>query len=605
MKKLKFLLLVLPIFFIEAQQLDEAYLDSLPDDIKDDLIDRADEKGESSKENYRASLYSSRVTETEELIDSKARLEADLEELERRLKSDEDLVISKDLELFGSNFFDSFQTSFMPINEPNPDSSYTLDNGDVLNIQLIGQQDFIETFPIKGDGSINIPEIGKITLAGLTLNEASLVIKSKVETVFLGTNAFITLDEIRDVNVLVSGNAKNPGIYTLTGNSNILHALTVAGGVNEYGSFREINLIRNSEVIETLDVYDLLIDGNYNLQKRLRSGDVVFVKARKNIITIDGAVKRRAKYELTDDENLDSVFRYSNGMKQTADLKNISLERVLDGTLKSIPVVNTSQFSSIKPVDGDLIYVREFSYRTASISGAVYKPGSYTMAAGETIQDLVKKAGGYTDNAYPFGAVYENNDAKIINESVKELLYEEFLDNIIAMSQQNISENFDLAPIIKLTQDIKNSKPSGRVVVSLLSDDRQNYVSVREGDTLLVPEKTNNVYVYGEVSSEGAVMFKSNEDVSYFIQKSGGLKRFADSESIYILQPNGETERFSKRKNLFANQPQNINLYPGSIIFVPKKLDSSASRRLATQAYVSILGNLGVALASLSAINND
>ena len=605
MKKLKFLLLVLPIFFIEAQQLDEAYLDSLPDDIKDDLIDRADEKGESSKENYRASLYSSRVTETEELIDLKARLEADLEELERRLKSDEDLVISKDLELFGSNFFDSFQTSFMPINEPNPDSSYTLDNGDVLNIQLIGQQDFIETFPIKGDGSINIPEIGKITLAGLTLNEASLVIKSKVETVFLGTNAFITLDEIRDVNVLVSGNAKNPGIYTLTGNSNILHALTVAGGVNEYGSFREINLIRNSEVIETLDVYDLLIDGNYNLQKRLRSGDVVFVKARKNIITIDGAVKRRAKYELTDDENLDSVFRYSNGMKQTADLKNISLERVLDGTLKSIPVVNTSQFSSIKPVDGDLIYVREFSYRTASISGAVYKPGSYTMAAGETIQDLVKKAGGYTDNAYPFGAVYENNDAKIINESVKELLYEEFLDNIIAMSQQNISENFDLAPIIKLTQDIKNSKPSGRVVVSLLSDDRQNYVSVREGDTLLVPEKTNNVYVYGEVSSEGAVMFKSNEDVSYFIQKSGGLKRFADSESIYILQPNGETERFSKRKNLFANQPQNINLYPGSIIFVPKKLDSSASRRLATQAYVSILGNLGVALASLSAINND
>ena len=381
--------------------------------------------------------------------------------------------------------------------------------------------------------------------------------------------------------------------------------MTVAGGVNEYGSFREINLIRNSEVIETLDVYDLLIDGNYNLQKRLRSGDVVFVKARKNIITIDGAVKRRAKYELTDDENLDSVFRYSNGIKQTADLKNISLERVLDGTLKSIPVVNTSQFSSIKPVDGDLIYVREFSYRTASISGAVYKPGSYTMAAGETIQDLVKKAGGYTDNAYPFGAVYENNDAKIINESVKELLYEEFLDNIIAMSQQNISENFDLTPIIKLTQDVKNSKPSGRVVVSLLSDDSQNYVSIREGDTLLVPEKTNNVYVYGEVSSEGAVMFESNEDVSYFIQKSGGLKRFADSESIYILQPNGETERFSKRKNLFANQPQNINLYPGSIIFVPKKLDSSASRRLATQAYVSILGNLGVALASLSAINND
>ena len=605
MKNLKISLIVLFCAFLQSQQLDESYLDSLPDDIKEDLIKKSEEQAENAKENYRASLYSSRAKEDEDLIDLKARLEADLEELERRLKTDDTIKIQKDLQLFGSDFFSTFQTSFMPINEPNPDSSYTSDNGDVLNIQLIGQEDFIETFPISGDGSINIPGIGKLILAGLTLNEASSLIKSRVENIYFGTESFVTLSEIRDVNVLVSGNAKNPGVYTLTGNSNILHALTVSGGVNEYGSFREINLIRNNEVVETLDVYDLLIDGNYNLSKRLRSGDVVFVTSRKNVVTIDGAVKRSAKYEIKDEEYLDSVFRFANGIKQTADLNNISLERILDGTLKSIPVVNTSQFSSIKPIDGDLIYVREFSYRTAKITGAVYKPGSYTMAAGETLQDLVQKAGGYTEDAYPFGAVYENNEAKIINKNVKDLLYEEFLDNIIIMSQQNISENFDLTPIIRLTQEIKNSQPSGRVVVDLEGTSTYSSVNIREGDTLLVPEKTNNVYVYGEVSSEGAVMYSPNEDVEHFISKSGGLKRFADTESIYILHPNGETEKYSKRKNLFANQPQTINLYPGSIIFVPKKLDNSATRRLATQAYVSILGNLGVALASLSAINDN
>ena len=605
MKNLKISLIVLFCTFLQSQQLDESYLDSLPDDIKEDLIEKSEKQAENAKENYRASLYSSRAKEDEDLIDLKARLEADLEELERRLKTDDTIKIQKDLQLFGSDFFSTFQTSFMPINEPNPDSSYTLDNGDVLNIQLIGQEDFIETFPISGDGSINIPGIGKLILAGLTLNEASSLIKSRVENIYFGTESFVTLSEIRDVNVLVSGNAKNPGVYTLTGNSNILHALTVSGGVNEFGSFREINLIRNNEVVETLDVYDLLIDGNYNLSKRLRSGDVVFVTSRKNVVTIDGAVKRSAKYEIKDEEYLDSVFRFANGIKQTADLNNISLERILDGTLKSIPVVNTSQFSSIKPIDGDLIYVREFSYRTAKITGAVYKPGSYTMAAGETLQDLVQKAGGYTEDAYPFGAVYENNEAKIINKNVKDLLYEEFLDNIIIMSQQNISENFDLTPIIRLTQEIKNSQPSGRVVVDLEGTSTYSSVNIREGDTLLVPEKTNNVYVYGEVSSEGAVMYSPNEDVEHFISKSGGLKRFADTESIYILHPNGETEKYSKRKNLFANQPQTINLYPGSIIFVPKKLDNSATRRLATQAYVSILGNLGVALASLSAINDN
>jgi protein involved in polysaccharide export with SLBB domain len=605
MNNFKFIILLMPFIFINAQQLDETYLESLPDDIKEDLLERADQNMEDAESNYRSSLYSSKLEQAEELIDLKTRLEADLEELERRLKSDDELSVSYDLELFGSEFFQTFQTSFMPINEPNPDSSYTLDNGDVLNIQLIGQIDFIDIFPVNRDGTINIPDVGKISVAGLTLSEASSLIKANVDSVFIGTDAYVTLDQIRDVNILVSGNAKKPGVYTLTGNSNILHALTMAGGVNEYGSYRVINLLRDGEVVETLDIYDILIDGNYSLKKRLRSGDVVFVEARKNTITIDGAVKRPAIYEVKDSEFLDSVIRFSNGIKQTADLQNISLERMLDGTLKSIPIRNISQFESIEAIEGDLIYVREYAYRTASISGAVYKPGKYTMAAGETIEDLVNKAGGFTDNAYPFGAVYENEDARLINKKAQDLLYEEFLDNIIAISQLNIGQNFDLTPILQLTEEIKNSKPSGRIVVDLLSEDSNSFLNIRSGDSLIIPERTNSVFVYGEVSSEGAIAYMPNEGVDYFVEKSGGYKRFADNESIYILHPNGETQRYSKQRNLFANQPRDLNMYPGSVIFVPRKLDNSSTRRLATQAYVSILGNLGVALASLSSINNN
>ena len=605
MNKLKYLTLFLAVFVIEAQQLDESFLDSLPDDVREDLIERADSQSQSLDENYRASQYSSKLQQAEELLELKIRLEADLEELERRLKSGEELKINKELKLFGSDFFDTFQTSFMPINEPNPDSSYTLDTGDILSIQLIGQEDFIESFTVRGDGSINIPDIGKLTVAGLSLKDASSLIKTKVENIYIGTDAYISLDEIRDVNVLISGNAKNPGVYTLTGNSNILHALSVAGGINEYGSYREINLVRNGSVVETLDVYDLLIGGEYKLDRRLRSGDVIFVESIKNIVSVDGAVKRPAKYELKEGESLYKVIEYSNGVKQTADTGNISLERMLDGSLKSIKVVNTSQFNSIEAIDGDLVYIREFSYRTATISGAVYKPGQYTMAAGETVQDLIDKAGGFTENAYPFGAVYENQDAMLINQRAQELLYAEFLDNIIALSQLNIGQNFDLTPILKLTEEIKNSRPSGRVVVDLMSDDPRDYLSIKAGDTLIVPEQTNSVFVYGEVSSEGAVTFEANRGVDYFVEKSGGYKRFADNESIYILHPNGETERYTKQRNLFANQPRDLNMYPGSVIFVPRKLDNSATRRLATQAYVSILGNLGIALASLSAINDD
>ena len=605
MNKLKFLPLLLPFLLIHAQQLDESFLDSLPDDVREDLLDRAEEDKESSKDNYRSSLYSSKLEQAEELLKLKTRLEADLRELERRLKSDDELDINEDLHLFGSDFFNTFQTSFMPINEPNPDSSYTIDTGDVLSIQVIGQKSFIENYTVIGDGSISIPEIGKLTIAGYALNEASAMIKSEIKSTYIGSEAFVSLDQLRDVNILVSGNAKKPGVYTLTGNSNILHALTMAGGINDFGSYREINLVRNGEVIETLDVYDLLINGDYNLKKRLRSGDVVFVESRKSIISIDGAVKRPAKYEIDDDEFLGSVIIFSNGIKQTADLQNISLERMLDGTLKSIPITNISQFDSIKPIDGDLVYIREYSYRTASISGAVYKPGKYTMAAGETVDDLINKAGGFTDNAYPFGAVYENADARAINKQAQNLLYDEFLDNIIALSQLNIGQNFDLTPILTLTEEIKSSSPSGRVVVDLLGENYENSMNIREGDTLLIPERTNSVFVYGEVSSEGSITYVPGKGVEYFVQRSGGYKRFADNESIYILHPNGETQRYSRERNIFANQPRELKMYPGSVIFVPRKLDNSATRRLATQAYVTILGNLGIALASLSAIEND
>ena len=606
MKKLIILFCFFLIVPINSQELNEDFLESLPDDIKKDLQEKNEKSKLDSKETYKPYLYSSKLRQAEELLSLKERLELDLLELERRLRFDEDLSAKKDLELFGSNFFNTFQTSFMPINEPNPSSDYNLDIGDVLNIQVIGQENYIENFIINNNGSIAVPDIGRINIAGLTLSQANSLIRSKINETYIGSDTFITLAEIRDVNVLVTGNSKNPGIYTLTGNSNILHAVSAAGGISEYGSYREINLIRDNKVIESLDVYDLLINGKYNLKKRLRSGDVIFIQPRKNIVTIDGAVNRPAKYEIFNEQTLEEIIKFSNGIKRTADRENISLERILDGKLKTIPLVNESQLNSIKAVDGDIIYIREYPYRQARIAGAVLKPGSYTMAAGETIDDLIEKAGGFTENAYPFGAIYETQDAKEINIKSAEILYQEFLDNILAVSQQNISQSFDLTPIVKLTEEIKNTEPNGRVVIDLINDETINLYNVKEGDELFIPEKNNVVYVYGETSSEGAVIYKEDQGVSYFVAKSGGFKKYADKQSIYILHPNGESQLYTTKRNIFESSPaSDVKIYPGSIIFVPRQLDESTPRRLATQAYVSILGNLGIALASLSSINNN
>ena len=84
------------------------------------------------------------------------------------------------------------------------------------------------------------------------------------------------------------------------------------------------------------------------------------------------------------------------------------------------------------------------------------------------------------------------------------------------------------------------------------------------------------------------------------------MKENADGDAIYVLHPNGDTQRSNIKKSLFQSSPDDeLKLYPGSVIFVPRGIDNSATTRLAAQAYVSILGNIGIALASLSSINNN
>jgi len=591
-------------FAINSQELDKDFLESLPKSMQEEVLKRA-ESGSLQEESVYRGITSQTELEKKNLEDLKKRLEEDLLFLEKQLAKEKDGEFdADDLILFGSDFFSTYQSTFMPINEPNLSSSYILDFGDILDIQLIGQKDLEEQLQIKRDGSINLPDVGKIKLAGLSLNEASLLIKAKVREAFVGTETFVSLFNVRDINVLVSGNAYKAGIYTISGNSNMLHALAVAGGINEYGSYREINLIRNKEVVATLDMYDVLITGEYDNNIQLNSGDVIFVKPIKKIVSVDGAVKIPARYELNDNQNLSEALAYAGGLTNLADVRNIFLDRILDGQVKSLPISNFKQFDDILAEDADKIFIRKYSLRSINIEGAVLRPGRYLVAEGESINDIIDKSGGYTENAYPFGAVYENARALTINKMAKELLYNDFIDNIIQASQKNPTGSTDLSSIIELTETLANTIPNGRIVVDLL--DNSNSQIIRDGDKLTIPEKPSHIYIYGEVSYEGALKYVDDENLDYYISGSGGIKDTANEKAIYVLHPNGDTQRTSVRNNLFQNNPANqLKLYPGSIIFVPRAIDETTSNRLAAQAYVSILGNIGIALASLSSINNN
>ena len=194
-RKIQTLFILIISFSISAQvnELDSDYFESLPDEMKSDVLDTMQAKKELEKPIYRKASTA---------VDKK-----DKEDLSDESKEDDRLYV------FGKTFFDTIQSTFMPLNEPNFDGSYVLDYGDVLEIQIAEQRINSDKYEIKRDGSIQLKEIGKISIAGLSLEEAGELIKSRVKDVFPGTEAFISLINVRDIQVVVTGNAFNPGIY--------------------------------------------------------------------------------------------------------------------------------------------------------------------------------------------------------------------------------------------------------------------------------------------------------------------------------------------------------------------------------------------------------
>ena len=578
--KIFFVILISISININSQEFDENFLSSLPENVRNDLL---------KKEKDRLELQEPVYRNQSSALDK------------------EDEVQNKNM-VYGANFFTTFQSTFMPINEPNFDANYILDYGDVLNIQLIGQKNLLDTYKISRNGSINLPDIGKINISGLSLNDANKLIQAKVKESFIGTEAFINLESIRDVNVMIAGNVFNSGVYTLSGNSNALHALVMAGGIDDQGSYREIKLKRNNETIEIIDIYDYLIFGNSSNLARLRSGDLIFVERSKNIVSVNGAVKRPMLYELKDSETFNDLLNFSNGTEIYADISYVFIDRFDDGGIKRISVNSLEDLKKISVRDKDNLYIGDYKLREVYIDGAVQNTGFYLLNEGDGIFDLISRAGGYTERAYPFGGVLENERARIVNQEANQLLYKKLLSQIIDLSSLSSSDN-DLNSIIMIADSIRDEEVSGRVNaefnLELIKDNPKLDTALHDGDKITIPELMNHIYVFGEVANTGTVTFDKNKDVYAYISDQGGFTDISDKKNIFVVYTNGKSIKISSRKKIFTTQfNSKLKIYPGTIIFVPRKINNALVRSQTLQAYTSILGNLGVSLASISVLKD-
>ncbi len=693
-------------------------------------------------------------------------------------------VVEETLEQFGYDLFAGTPTTFAPATEIPVVSNYMIGPGDNIKVQLYGKKSDSFTLTVSRDGTVQFPELGPITLAGLTFMEMKRILTERVEKQMIGQQINITMGELRSIQIFILGDAYRPGSYTVSSLSSMTNALFVSGGVRKIGSLRNIQLKRQGEVVTTLDLYDLLLKGDTTNDVRLLPGDVIFIPPVGKTAGVAGEVKRPAIYELKNEQSVDELVMMAGGYLPSAYPEASRLERINkagERTLLDVDL-NSKQGAAIKLANGDVLQVYSvlekmedivlleghvyrpggFSFKkgmrvsdllpkidtmlpvpdldyallvremeptremkveqihlrsifedqtsnenlllqardrliifaanqsreevltpiidtlrtqerlavptkivtisgaahfpgiypltdnmsvkelvfaggglkestyissaeitrkdysnpeeasiehfsinlqdtlstnqanqnllagdhltlklipkyqeilTVSLLGEIKFPGVYEFTRGETLSDIVSRAGGLTDLAHVEASYFSRVDLKKLEaKQIADL--QERLKGDIAATQLENTENekySDVATLNALLDNLKNSEPTGRLVINLTAilENQQEDIQLRDGDQLVIPTYRQEVTIIGEVQNPTSHLFSQVNDYQDYINLSGGTTEKGDDERIYIIKANGSV--FLPEKSGWFHDA--VTMAPGDTIVVPVEVD--------------------------------
>tara|TARA_B100001115_G_scaffold173840_1_gene158317 strand:+ start:652 stop:2430 length:1779 start_codon:yes stop_codon:yes gene_type:complete len=577
---------------LSSQELDQDFINSLPESIKQDVLENIN-------------TGSSNVLQSQKDYDS---FSTNFNKNDQNMADSEELFLKK----FGDEFFKNTPSTFMPINDPASNSGYILDVDDEILIQLIGDRSDQYTYKIDRSGSIAIKDIGKINIAGLSIELANKAINKILSENFIETEAVLSLVRVRDIEVLITGHVNNPGIYVLSGYSNVLHALIMAGGISDNGSFRNVIIKRKNQKNTSIDLYDIFVyaDTSYNLS--LRSGDSIFVESTNNLVPVIGGVAREAIYEFKNDETTDDLINFAGGRTSNSFSQKVILSRFSNGELGSIKLngptrllMNDKIFVPYDEFDPSKLSIdskNNFISLPVNVSGAVINPGNYYIEPSERLSTLLKKIGGYKNNAYPLGGILTSKEAALLEKTYNEKLYNEAIKSLASLS--NVSKSIDISSLTNILSEFKEIKASGRVVAEFDQQQLEKFPDkdtiINPGDSIHIPYQIDRVYIFGEVLNPGTLKYTDLKGLNDYIQKAGGLNKYAEKNSIIIVSPNGEVVRASMKK--FGSSVNDIS--PGTVIYVPRDLAFIEGTELA-KVIAPILSSLAISLASFNSISNN
>jgi len=454
------------------------------------------------------------------------------------------------------------------------------------------------------------PTIESFDISSALANPAQAPILKPLDTVRI----FSRYDFERPPEIWVGGEVNRPGSYRTSGQAHLRDAVYLAGGTTLDAGLDSAQLFRTQAdgtmKILSVDLREAMAGNpvdNIVLQPRDR---LLIHRALARVeaptVAIKGEVAKPGRYPLTSNMSVQDLVQVAGGLKRSAFADTADLTRfaAVNGSGEHIEVRLASAMSgdaneNLPLHNGDVLSIRQIPQwndlgASVAVKGEVRNPATYGIEPGERLSSVLARANGFTSQAYPYGAVLLRKEVREIEMRSHTELVNRLKDEqryIRTMPEgDNDQKQIKLAAIAQTDialQELESIAPSGRVVIHIPADlsrlaKTQSDVALRDGDTLIIPKKTNYVVVSGQVFNPTAVSYIPGRSAKWYLSQAGGLTQIGDRNAVFVVRADGSVVASKNNAGFWSGDPLNAVLKPGDSIVVPERAPKNVPRNFTT-----------------------